>query len=138
MKFVLCAVFVLVAMLACDAAWLGLTMQPLYAPQMRDLLSPNVNLGAAAAFYALYAIALSYLVIWPLASAARPVNWIALIMRAGVFGLAAYGTYDLTGLSVIRGWPAGLSLIDMAWGAAISIISASVAVAILRLLRQFT
>ena len=137
MKFVLSAVFVLVAMLACDAAWLGLTMQPLYAPQMRDLLSPNVNLGAAAAFYVLYAVALSYLVIWPVASV-KPLNWTALVMRAGVFGLAAYGTYDLTGLSVIRGWPAGLSLIDMAWGAAISIISATVAVIALRVTRQIT
>ena len=137
MKFVLSAVFVLVAMLACDAAWLSLTMQPLYAPQMRDLLSPNVNLGAAAAFYVLYAVALSYLVIRPVASV-KPLNWTALVMRAGVFGLAAYGTYDLTGLSVIRGWPAGLSLIDLAWGAAISIISATVAVVALRVTRQLT
>jgi uncharacterized membrane protein len=33
-----------------------------------------------------------------------------------VLGLAAYGTYDMTNLSTLKGWPVSLSIVDMVWG----------------------
>ena len=46
-----------------------------------------------------------------------------------MLGLAAYGAYDLTALSVVRGWPLKLSLIDLAWGGMITAASAAAAYA---------
>lgn len=119
MRFLACAACVLLALIACDAVWLGLSFKPLYQPRMGDLLSATPRFGAAAAFYLLYAAALTRLVIWPVLARAA-IDWTHLILNAGLFGLAAYGTYDLTALAVIRNWPLDLSLIDMGWGMVIS------------------
>jgi len=116
MRLVACTLFVFLTMAACDAAWLGAVMKNTYQSEMKTLLAPTANLAAAAGFYILYAASLSYVVVRPVVSAGRELDWKALVFRSAVFGLAAYGTYDLTGLSVIRDWPAGLSLIDMGWG----------------------
>ena len=36
-----------------------------------------------------------------------------------------YATYDLTNLATLKGWPLGLTLMDMAWGSALSGLSAT-------------
>jgi uncharacterized membrane protein len=46
-------------------------------------------------------------------------------MTAALFGFFAYATYDLTNLATLRGWPVGLSLLDMAWGTLVSVASAA-------------
>jgi uncharacterized membrane protein len=40
------------------------------------------------------------------------------------FGLLAYGTYDLSNFATLKGWPWQMTLVDMAWGAALSCGSA--------------
>ena len=40
-----------------------------------------------------------------------------------MFGFFAYATYDLTNLATLKGWPLGLSLIDMAWGSLVSALA---------------
>ena len=47
-------------------------------------------------------------------------DWQRALMRGGLFGLVAYGTYDLTGLAVMRDWPLRITLIDIAWGTFVS------------------
>jgi len=42
-------------------------------------------------------------------------------------GLVAFATYDLTNLATLRNWPIGMSLLDMAWGSALSAIAAATA-----------
>ncbi len=122
----------LLTLLACDALWLGTAYKPLYLPAMGSLLSPQVNFGAAAAFYGLYALGLSWLIVLPAIKTDRIAD---LSVRAGFFGVVAYGTYDLTALSVLRDWPLGLSLIDMAWGGVITLAAANVARIALKMIR---
>ena len=31
-------------------------------------------------------------------------------------GLAAYGTNDMTNLSILKGWPVLLTIVDLVWG----------------------
>ncbi len=132
MKLLIAFATVLLTLLACDALWLGLAYKPLYLPAMGHILSPQVNIGAATAFYVLYALGLSWLIILP----AMKSNGIAeLSLRAGLFGVVAYGTYDLTALSVLRDWPLALSLIDMVWGGIITLAAANVARVALTLIR---
>ena len=71
-------------------------------------------LPAAAIFYILYVFGLIFLVLKPAIDANSVINAIWL---GGVFGLVAYGTYDLTNLATIRGWSVTVTLVDMLWGA---------------------
>ncbi len=132
MKLFIAFIAVLLTLLACDALWLGLAYKPLYLPAMGNLLSSQVNIGAAAAFYVLYASGLSWLIVLP---AMKSGGGAELSLRAGLFGVVAYGTYDLTALSVLRDWPLALSLIDMVWGGIISLAAANVAHVALTLIR---
>lgn len=132
MKLLVAFIAVLLTLLACDAVWLGLAYKPLYLPAMGHLLSPQVNIGAAAAFYALYAFGLSWLIVLPAKTYAGTLD---LSLRAALFGVVAYATYDLTALSVLRDWPLALSLIDMVWGGVITVAAANVACLALKLIR---
>jgi uncharacterized membrane protein len=46
-------------------------------------------------------------------------------VAGALFGFFAYATYDLTNLATLRGWPVGLSLLDIAWGSVVSAASAA-------------
>ncbi len=136
MRAVLAYVIVLVALLALDFVWLTLTGETLYRPAMGDLEVLHPNLLPAAGFYLLYALGLSVLVIHPAIEPGGPVNIRQLTWKAAVFGLAAFGTYDLTGFAIIRDWPHALSYIDMGWGAFAAMVSANLTILVLRLLGQ--
>lgn len=111
----------LMVMLPLDAAWLTLTGGT-YRTIMGDLLRPQFDIAAAAVFYLVYVFGVTVLVILP---AFKP---LPAAVRGAVFGLAAYATYDLTALSVIRDWPLSLSLIDMAWGTVLTAVASGATV----------
>jgi len=136
MRGVLSYVIVLLAILALDFVWLSLSMEALYIPAMGDLKLARVNVAPAVFFYLIYALGLSVLVINPAIERGVPVDLRGLTWKAAVFGLAAFATYDLTGMSVIRGWPETLSYIDMAWGTFAAAVGANLTVLVLRLLGQ--
>ena len=129
-------VLVLVIMLALDFAWLSLTAEALYRPNMAGLMRAKPDLVPAAAFYLLYGISLTWLVLLPVlfGGRGRP-SLIDLSIRSALFGLTAYGTYDLTALAVIRDWPLRLSLIDMAWGMVITLTTALLTAGMLKVLK---
>ena len=52
-----------------------------------------------------------------------------LLWGAGL-GFVAYATYNLTCLSVIRGYPTNLALLDLAWGTVLSGLTAALTVMI--------
>ena len=51
-------------------------------------------------------------------------SWLAALGFGALLGLVAYGTYDFTNLSTLRNWPLALSLVDVAWGVALTGITA--------------
>ena len=111
---------IFLTMFVIDMLWLGVIAKSTYANAMGPLLSPSPNLWAAAAFYLLFPVGLLIFAVLP--GADSPV-WKAALMGA-LFGFFAYSTYDLTNLAVIKGWPLGLTFIDMAWGTMVSGIAA--------------
>jgi uncharacterized membrane protein len=42
------------------------------------------------------------------------------VSKGALFGLVAYATYDLTNLATLRGWQLPMTLVDLAWGAALA------------------
>ena len=51
-----------------------------------------------------------------------------------LFGLFAYGTYNVTGLAVIRDWSLQLTLIDIGWGVFVSAVGAVTGALVLKFL----
>lgn len=107
-------------MLVLDAIWLGLIAAPLYQQGIGHLMAPQPRLGVAAIFYLLYPLGIVIFAV-----AARPAGaWQPTLLAGALFGFFAYATYDLTNLATLKGWPIGLSLIDVAWGSLASAVSA--------------
>jgi uncharacterized membrane protein len=103
-----------------DFAWLALTSSPIYQPALGTLLADKPDLAAAAAFYAIYVLGLTQFTV----RAWEPVaSWPRFALRAALFGLVAYATYDLTNQATLRNWPAWLTAIDLAWGAVVTAVS---------------
>ncbi len=46
------------------------------------------------------------------------------LARGALLGLLAYGTYDMTNLATLKGWPWRMAAVDMAWGAALTALAA--------------
>ena len=110
-----------VVMLALDLPWLGVLAPPLYQNTIAPLLRPHPDLLAAALFYAIYVAGVNELVILTFPPGARLVHVAA---RGALFGFVAYATFDLTALSVLKGWSPLVTVVDMAWG---TLLTATVA-----------
>lgn len=104
-------------LLALDLLWIGVLAKTLYQNGIGHLMATEPRLGVAALFYALYALGLVVFVVAPQGSSG---SWPSTLVHGALFGLMAYATYDLTNLATLKDWPVGLSLLDMAWGAAVS------------------
>ena len=98
--------------LGLDFLWLTLA-GGLYRSEIGALMRPDPLIGVAAAFYALYALGV-------VVFAVRPgVSDQGLILTLGLgilFGLVAYGTYDLTNLAAFQGYTVKIAMIDWIWG----------------------
>jgi uncharacterized membrane protein len=112
-----------------DLVWLGLVAPALYEHFLGDLLADEANVVAAGLFYALFVAGLVFFVVRP-ALERGSLRW---ALGAGAFfGLVTYATWDLTNLAVLRGFPAGLVPIDLAWGAVLSATVSGLTYAVVR------
>jgi uncharacterized membrane protein len=114
-------------MFVLDIAWLGLVAKGFYARHMGTLLRPDVKWGAALIFYALYVSATVIFVVMP---ATERHSLARAIVLGGFFGLAAYATYDLTSLALIRDFPLAVVVVDLAWGAVLTAVASSAGYAV--------
>jgi uncharacterized membrane protein len=114
----------LAAMATPDAVWLTFAGPALYRPALGDLLADRFSPIPAVLFYLLYALGLTTL------SAGRSVAESA--ARGALFGLCAYGTYDLTNQATLRHWPTYLTLADLGWGTLLSAFAAAIAALVRR------
>lgn len=115
------------ALAVLDFLWLGLIARGWYRDGMGALLAESPNWSAAAAFYLLYPLGLVIFAVLPANG-----EWMRTLTLGALFGLFCYGTYDLTGLAVVRNWPLALSLVDIAWGGIVSALGAVAGAAALR------
>lgn len=108
---------------ALDITWLGFVAKGFYQRQMGHLLADQTKWGAAIAFYLIYVAAIVVLCVLPAVEKQSVGRALAL---GAVFGLAAYAAFDLTSLALLKGFPAGVVPIDLAWGI---VLTASVSAA---------
>lgn len=107
----------LAAFFAIDMLWLGLIARGFYQKQIGFLLRPATNWTAAVIFYLLFIFGVLYFAVLP-GLKEGPLG--VVLLRAALFGLVTYATYDLTNLATLKDWPTLLTVVDIAWGMALS------------------
>ena len=121
-RFLAACAATLVVMLGLDVVWLGVFARKLYADEIGPLLLARPMLAAGVLFYVIYAAGVVLFVARPAVEHGR---WVPAAGLGALFGLVAYAAYDLTNLATLKGFSAKLAVIDMAWGATITAVSAS-------------
>ena len=99
--------------LGIDSLWLGLAAPLFYRSQIGHLMAESVNLAAAGLFYLLFAGMMVFFIVGPGVGGGEMRT---VLLRGALFGLATYGTYDLTNLATLREWSLLVTAVDMAWG----------------------
>ena len=111
------------AFIIIDAIWLGLVANSFYQSRIGALMREQVWFGVAGAFYVLYTVAVLILVVLP---AHKSGSMTQALMTGALLGLCAYGTYDVTNLATLRGWPVSVAIVDMVWGTLLTATIAAV------------
>ncbi len=101
--------FVVMAVL--DGLWLGWLALDFYQRELGPLMTDSVRIVPAALYYLFYPAAIVFLALTP-----RPTSLRAAALRSAALGLTAFGVYDLTNLSTLRGYSVAMTVVDMAWG----------------------
>jgi uncharacterized membrane protein len=109
----------LVVFFAVDMVWLGLVASSFYKKHLGYLMAPTVNWLAAIIFYLLFILGILVFVLLP---GIKENSLLNTILRAALFGLITYATYDLTNLATVNQWPLIVTLVDLVWGMVLSAI----------------
>ena len=118
-------IFTSVFFLIIDVIWLSFSVKSFYRPNLGNLILDKPIMWAAVLFYLVYVIGLSILVLQP----AIDENSIFKAFFTGiVFGLAAYGTYNLTNMAVLKGWSPYVVFVDMFWGGFLTAFSSALGI----------
>ena len=102
---------------AIDMVWLGFVAKNFYRTQIGFLMKSDINWTAAILFYLLFIVGLVLFVIVP---AIEKNSGTHALLFGALFGLITYATYDLTNLATLKDWPILVTVIDLAWGAALA------------------
>lgn len=100
-----------------DMIWLGLVAKSFYQKQIGYLMRTDVNWIAGIIFYLLFIGGIVLFVIKP---SLEKNNLSEALLFGALFGLICYATYDLTNLATIRDWPLMVTIVDLIWGALLS------------------
>jgi uncharacterized membrane protein len=98
-----------------DVVWISTVANNQYQSQIGDLLAPSANLAGAVAFYLIYVAGMVHYGIRPHDTDATMRQRVT---GAALFGFFTYATWALTGLAVLKGFPAIVAVTDIAWGVA--------------------
>ena len=120
--FIVAALIASFVFLVIDVIWLSFATKSFYRPLLGDLISDQPVLWAAGLFYVLYMFGMSVIVIQPFI---EPGSLIKPLFTGFVFGLVAYGTYNLTNMAVIKNWSPTVVFVDMFWGGSLTAVSAT-------------
>lgn len=103
---------------AIDMIWLGLVARTVYQKYLGFLMAPSPNWFAALAFYLLFIAGILVFVVIP---GLKDNSLQTTLLRAALFGLVTYATYDLTNLATLKDWPVLITIVDLMWGTVLSV-----------------
>jgi uncharacterized membrane protein len=103
-----------------EIIWLSFSVKSFYGPKIGHLFTDKPVIWAAVMFYIVYVFGLCVVIIEP---SINFDNTLKFLFKAFMFGLAAYGTYNLTNMAVIKGWSPSIVFVDMLWGGSLTAFS---------------
>ena len=118
-------IFVSIIFLVIDVVWLSITVKSLYRPALGDLLKDKPVMWAAVLFYIIYMIGVALIILKP---ALANDSILQALWTGVVFGVVAYGTYNLTNMATVKNWSASIVWIDMLWGGFLTGFSSAVGI----------
>tara|TARA_B100001123_G_C15271927_1_gene1010648 strand:- start:191 stop:604 length:414 start_codon:yes stop_codon:yes gene_type:complete len=121
MKVLLISTFIAsVVFLIIDIIWLSYSVKNFYRPNIGHLLLDKPVIWAAVLFYLIYVIGMAIVVIYP---SIETYSLIKVTYTGFIFGLVAYGTYNLTNMATVKGWSPTVVFVDMIWGGSLTAFS---------------
>ena len=121
MKIILLSLFFTsIIFLIIDIIWLSFSVKSFYGPRIGHLFADKPVIWAAAMFYIIYVFGLGVVIIEP------SINFddtFKFLFKAFMFGLVAYGTYNLTNMATVKGWSPSVVFVDMLWGGSLTALS---------------
>ena len=103
-----------------DFLWLSTMGKGFYQRELGGLLLERPNLVIAGLFYLAYLVGVVALVAAPAEGDVMKAP-----LMGAVLGFVAYGTYDLTNLSTVKGFTPMVAVVDMTWGTALTAVTAA-------------
>lgn len=104
-----------------DFLWLGFVAKTFYRQEIGALLLEKFNMTAAIGFYLIFVVGV---VIFAILPALQAGSWKSALLYGALFGFFTYATYDMTNLATLKGWSFPVTVVDIAWGAFLTGISA--------------
>jgi uncharacterized membrane protein len=104
-----------------DFLWLGFVAKTFYRQEIGALLLEKFNKTAAIGFYLIFVVGV---VIFAVLPALQAGSWKTALLYGALFGFFTYATYDMTNLATLKGWSFPVTVVDIAWGAFLTGISA--------------
>ena len=123
--FIVATLLASIIFLIIDVIWLSFATKSFYRPLLGDLIIGPADkpvLWAAALFYILYVFGMALVVIQPCIASD---SILKTVYTGFIFGLVAYGTYNLTNMAVVKGWSPTVTFVDMFWGGSLTALSAT-------------
>ncbi len=112
-----------------DLSWLSLMAPTFYLAQVGHLMAAGTNWIAVGLFYLEIVAGLLVFVIVPGMSAS---SFRQPLARAALYGLVAYGTYELSNLATLKEWSVSLTVVDTFWGICVSTVVSSISLTFAR------
>ena len=129
MKILLLSAFITsIFFLLIDMLWLSFSVKFFYKPQLGNLLNEKPVIWAAILFYLIYVLGLAIIVLQPAINNDSIKN---VFLIGIVFGVVAYGTYNLTNMATIKNWSPYVVLVDIIWGGLLTGTSSALGIFIL-------
>nr|WP_298416103.1 DUF2177 family protein [uncultured Halomonas sp.] len=110
-----------VIFLGLDAVGLSKIMRPLFETHISSMLRDDVQMVAATIFYLIYVAGLLYFVSVPALRGNAPMM---ALLNGAILGAIAYGTFEFTAFSVLKGWHWQMVATDVVWGTVLTGFSA--------------
>lgn len=103
----------LLTLLILDAVMIWFVILPTFKKYIPTYLNTDMNFVAAIAFYLLYILVLFVLVVLP--GYENKLTLLQVVWKSALFGFGAYMTYELTSMSVMKGWSWHMVAVDTLW-----------------------
>jgi uncharacterized membrane protein len=110
----------ILTLLVLDGVMIWFVILPTFKKYIPTYLNTDMNFIAAIAFYLLYILVLLLLVVQPGIVQGLPFSKI--VINSALLGFGAYMTYELTSMSVMKGWNWEMVTIDTLWGTILTTI----------------